>query len=156
VLRAIPPIESKDVIIGQYVGNGEKPGYLEDKTVPKDSRCATFAALVIHIRNERWDGVPFILKAGKGTPHSSLYVDLKANRAALNEQKTEVRIQFKDIPSGIFKDIPRNELVIRVQPNEAVYMKMNTKLPGLTMRTATTEVFPSHLVLLRRLSSNYR
>jgi len=59
---------------------------------------------------------------------------------ALNEQKTEIRIQFKDIPSGIFKDIPRNELVIRVQPNEAVWMKMNTKLPGLSMRTATTEV----------------
>lgn len=68
---------------------------------------------------------------------------VKANGAALNEQKTEVRVQFKDIPSGIFKDIPRNELVIRVQPNEAVYMKMNTKLPGLTMRTATTEVVPS-------------
>jgi glucose-6-phosphate 1-dehydrogenase len=61
-------------------------------------------------------------------------------RPALNEQKTEIRIQFKDIPSGIFKDISRNELVIRVQPNEAVYMKMNTKLPGLTMRTATTEL----------------
>jgi len=59
---------------------------------------------------------------------------------ALNEQKTEIRIQFNDVTSGIFKDIPRNELVIRVQPNEAVYMKMNTKLPGLTMRTATTEV----------------
>jgi Glucose-6-phosphate dehydrogenase, C-terminal domain len=59
---------------------------------------------------------------------------------ALNEQKTEIRIQFNDVTSGIFKNIPRNELVIRVQPNEAVYMKMNTKLPGLTMRTATTEV----------------
>jgi glucose-6-phosphate 1-dehydrogenase len=54
------------VIIGQYVGADGKPGYLEDDTVPKDSRCATFAALVLHIKNERWDGVPFILKAGKG------------------------------------------------------------------------------------------
>ena len=60
---------------------------------------------------------------------------------ALNEQKTEIRIQFNDVTTGIFKNIPRNELVIRVQPNEAVYMKMNTKLPGLTMRTASTEVF---------------
>jgi glucose-6-phosphate 1-dehydrogenase len=125
VLRAIPPIDPKDVIIGQYVGDNGKPGYLEDDKVPKDSRCPTFAALVLHIKNERWDGVPFILKAGK----------------ALNEQKTEIRVQFNDVTSGIFKDIPRNELVIRVQPNEAVYMKMNTKLPGLTMRTATTEVY---------------
>ena len=62
---------------------------------------------------------------------------------ALNEQKMEIRIQFNDVTSGIFKNIARNELVIRVQPNEAVYMKMNTKLPGLTMRTATTEVLKS-------------
>jgi glucose-6-phosphate 1-dehydrogenase len=65
----------------------------------------------------------------------------------------EIRIQFKDVTTGIFKDIPRNELVIRVQPNEAVYMKMNTKLPGLAMRTVTTEVNPSpcfsYLCLLR-------
>ena len=72
---------------------------------------------------------------------------------ALNEQKMEIRVQFRDVTSGIFKDIPRNELVIRVQPNEAVYMKMNTKLPGLTMRTASTEVsrnpLPKFLLLTR-------
>jgi hypothetical protein len=58
----------------------------------------------------------------------------------LNEQKTEIRIQFKDVTSGIFKDIPRNELVIRVQPNESVYIKMNSKLPGLSMQTVVTEL----------------
>lgn len=42
--------------------------------------------------------------------------------------------------SGIFKDIPRNELVIRVQPNESVYIKMNSKLPGLSMQTVVTEL----------------
>lgn len=68
MLRAIPPIDPKDVIIGQYVGDKGKPGYLEDDTVPKDSRCPTFAAIALHIKNERWDGVPFILKAGKGPP----------------------------------------------------------------------------------------
>ena len=67
MLRAIPPIDPKDVIVGQYVGDGDKkPGYLDDPTVPKGSRCPTFAALVLFIKNERWDGIPFILKAGKG------------------------------------------------------------------------------------------
>ncbi|KAG7131059.1 Glucose-6-phosphate 1-dehydrogenase like protein [Verticillium longisporum] len=105
VLRAIPAIEPKNVIIGQYGKSldGSKPSYKEDDTVPKDSRCPTFCALVAYIKNERWDGVPFIMKAGK----------------ALNEQKTEIRIQFKDVTSGIFKDIPRNELVMRIQPNES-------------------------------------
>lgn len=126
VLRAIPAIEPKNVIIGQYGKSldGSKPGYREDDTVPKESRCPTFCALVAYIKNERWDGVPFIIKAGK----------------ALNEQKTEIRIQFKDVTSGIFKDIPRNELVMRIQPNESVYIKMNSKLPGLSMQTVVTEL----------------
>ncbi|KAG5916217.1 hypothetical protein E4U61_003862 [Claviceps capensis] len=126
VLRAIPAIEPKNVIIGQYGKSidGSKPSYKEDDTVPKDSRCPTFCALVAYIKNERWDGVPFIMKAGK----------------ALNEQKTEIRIQFKDVTSGIFKDIPRNELVMRIQPNESVYIKMNSKLPGLSMQTVVTEL----------------
>ncbi|KAL1590537.1 Glucose-6-phosphate 1-dehydrogenase [Cladosporium halotolerans] len=126
VLRGMPSIEPKNVIIGQYEKSldGSKPGYKEDDTVPKESRCPTFASMVAFIKNERWDGVPFILKAGK----------------ALNEQKTEVRIQYKDVTSGIFKDIPRNELVLRVQPNESVYTKMNSKLPGLSMQTVVTEL----------------
>ncbi|RDA92301.1 hypothetical protein CP533_3256 [Ophiocordyceps camponoti-saundersi (nom. inval.)] len=126
VLRAIPAIEPKNVIIGQYGKSvdGTKPSYKEDSTVPRDSRCPTFCALVAYIKNERWDGVPFIMKAGK----------------ALNEQKTEIRVQFKDVSSGIFKDIPRNELVMRIQPNESVYIKMNSKLPGLTMQTVVTEL----------------
>jgi glucose-6-phosphate 1-dehydrogenase len=126
VLRGIPAIEPKNVIIGQYGKSldGSKPSYKEDDTVPKDSRCPTFCAMVAFIKNERWDGVPFILKAGK----------------ALNEQKTEIRIQFKDVTSGIFKDIPRNELVMRIQPNESVYIKMNSKLPGLSMQTVVTEL----------------
>lgn len=68
VLRGIPAIEPKNVIIGQYGKSldGSKPGYKEDDTVPKESRCPTFASMVVYIKNERWDGVPFILKAGKG------------------------------------------------------------------------------------------
>lgn len=51
-----------------------------------------------------------------------------------------MRIQFKDVTSGVFTNIPRNELVIRVQPNESVYIKMNSKLPGLSMQTVMTEL----------------
>ncbi|CAG8703681.1 11108_t:CDS:2, partial [Ambispora leptoticha] len=90
VLRCIQPVKSEDTILGQYVKSedGSKPGYLDDETVPKDSNCPTFAAATLWINNERWEGVPFILKCGK----------------ALNEAKTEVRIQFRDVPGSIFKD----------------------------------------------------
>ena len=52
----------------------------------------------------------------------------------------EVRIQFKDTTSGIFRDVGRNELVLRIQPSEAVYLKLNTKEPGLRMRAIPTEM----------------
>lgn len=124
VLRYIPPITKEDIIIGQYAAANGKPGYKDDDTVPKDSVSPTFAAIVMHINSPRWEGVPFIMKAGK----------------ALNEQKAEIRIQYKDVTQGIFKDIARNELVIRVQPGEAVYLKMNTKAPGLQMKSVPTEM----------------
>ena len=77
MLRGIPAIEPKDVIIGQYGKSldGTKPAYKEDDTVPKDSRCPTFCAMVAHIKNERWDGVPFILKAGKGKLSMWTYIN---------------------------------------------------------------------------------
>lgn len=52
----------------------------------------------------------------------------------------EVRVQFKDVTQGIFADISRNELVVRIQPSEAVYLKMNTKTPGYTFRAIPTEM----------------
>ncbi|ORX38424.1 glucose-6-phosphate dehydrogenase [Kockovaella imperatae] len=124
VLRCIPPIERKDLLLGQYAASGDKPGYHDDDTVPKDSVSPTFAAMVLWINNPRWEGVPFIMKAGK----------------ALNESKVEIRIQYKDVTQGIFTDISRNELVLRIQPSEAVYLKMNSKLPGFSTRAVPVEL----------------
>ncbi|RKO89471.1 hypothetical protein BDK51DRAFT_27089, partial [Blyttiomyces helicus] len=102
VLRCIPPLTLDNTLLGQYTKSpdGKEPGYLEDPTVPKDSVTPTFAAARFFINNERWDGVPFVLKCGK----------------ALNEQKTEIRIQFNDVAGNIYPNLNRNELVIRVQP----------------------------------------
>lgn len=80
VLKSIRPLNAADVVLGQYVANPNgsdedaRTGYLEDPTVPAGSRTPTFALGVLHVRNERWDGVPFILRCGK----------------ALNERKAEV------------------------------------------------------------------
>jgi glucose-6-phosphate 1-dehydrogenase len=71
VLRCIPPIKLEDVVIGQYIGDKDstdperQQGYLDDKGVPKDSKTPTYAQVVLSIDNERWAGVPFILRAGK-------------------------------------------------------------------------------------------
>ncbi|KAJ8257436.1 hypothetical protein GJAV_G00185580 [Gymnothorax javanicus] len=130
VLKCIAPVTLDDVVLGQYVGDpaGEgdaKLGYLDDPTVPKGSNTPTFATAVLYVHNERWDGVPFILRCGK----------------ALNERKAEVRLQFSDVPGDIFNgQCRRNELVVRVQPNEAVYAKMMSKKPGVYFSPEETEL----------------
>ena len=157
VLRAIGPIKKEDVLLGQYVGANGKPGYLDDDTVPPNSTCPTFAATTLWINNPRWEGVPFILKAGKGkgvfvvvmTELADLTTCLRFE--ALNDAKVEVRVQFKDVTSGIFKDICRNELVVRIQPSEAVYLKLNSKTPGLYMRALPIEM---DLTYKRRFGDN--
>uniref|UniRef100_A0A7N1A5E0 Glucose-6-phosphate 1-dehydrogenase n=1 Tax=Kalanchoe fedtschenkoi TaxID=63787 RepID=A0A7N1A5E0_KALFE len=120
VLQSVLPIRDEEVVLGQYIG------YRDDPTVPDNSNTPTFATMVLHIHNERWEGVPFILKAGK----------------ALNSRKAEIRIQFKDVPGDIFKchKQGRNEFVIRLQPSEAMYMKLTVKQPGLDMQTAQSEL----------------
>ena len=105
VLRAIAPVDPAHVVLGQYVANDKgDAGYLEDSTVPDSSNTPTFAQAVMYVRNPRWEGVPFIMKAGK----------------ALNERKAEIRIQFREAPAASFLfdgvEVPRNELVLRLQP----------------------------------------
>ncbi|XP_055342988.1 glucose-6-phosphate 1-dehydrogenase-like [Paramacrobiotus metropolitanus] len=131
VLRRIQPVKLEDAVLGQYVadpeGKGEaKTGYLDDETVPKGSVTPTYAAVLLKIDNERWEGVPFVLRAGK----------------ALNERKAEVRVQFKNPDGDIFEDgeVKRDELVMRIQPNEAIYLKMMTKTPNSNFGIEETEL----------------
>lgn len=87
----------------------------------------TFAACVLRIKNERWDGVPFILRSGK----------------ALNERKAEVRIQYRDVPGDIFGDSSvRNELVLRVQPGEAIYAKVIKQFLFISRSSNESQVVP--------------
>ncbi|GAB6029672.1 hypothetical protein CHUAL_005404 [Chamberlinius hualienensis] len=130
VLKCTKTLSLNDVVLGQYVGNPEgvgeaREGYLEDPTVPKGSVTPTYALAVCNVNNERWDGVPFLLRCGK----------------ALNERKAEVRIQYRDVPGDIFNgQCKRNELVIRVQPGEALYVKLMTKTPGMSFEMEETEL----------------
>jgi glucose-6-phosphate 1-dehydrogenase len=69
VLRSMRPLQLEDVVTGQYKshvkGDTRYPGYTDDNTVPKNSLTPTFAAAALFIDNARWDGVPFLMKAGK-------------------------------------------------------------------------------------------
>lgn len=129
VLRSIKPLGLQDVVVGQYKGcsegNASYPAYTDDPTVSKNSLTPTFAAATLFINNARWDGVPFMMIAGK----------------ALQSKRAEIRVQFRHVPGNLYNrnsgtdlDKATNELVIRVQPDEAIYLKINNKVPGLGKR----------------------
>lgn len=68
VLKAMMEIDPSEVILGQFTAGNGKPGYLEDDSIAEKDRekaqhCATFAQLVVRIDNDRWWGVPFIIRA---------------------------------------------------------------------------------------------
>ncbi len=129
VLRCVGPLKLEDLVIGQYgksVGQKHPSGaYVEDETVPHDSITPTFAAARLRISNPRWEGVPFLIQAGKG----------------LDARMTEIQIRFRDVPGNIFchpAGCPEaNQLVIRVQPDEAIYLSIVNKVPGIGMKLAT-------------------
>ena len=112
----------KNVIRGQYGTStirGEKvPGYREERGVPFDSRTETYVAMKFFIDNWRWGGVPFYIRTGKRLP----------------TKVTEVVIHFKQTPHYLFsrKGSPEacNQLVIRIQPDEGILMKIGMKVPG--------------------------
>ncbi|KAL8797941.1 MAG: hypothetical protein Q9182_007100 [Xanthomendoza sp. 2 TL-2023] len=143
VLRLVPPLDIAHTLVGQFAksSDGKNPGYKDEDDVLDDSRCATFCTSVAYVKNARWEGVPFILKSGKGTIqlHPTSY-GKSSQSIALSESKTEIRIQLKDTTDAMLRDTKHNQLIIRVQPDEAVRLKMNAKLPGLELQTVTTEL----------------
>jgi len=125
LLKQTRPISKDEIVVGQYVAGNGHEGYLEDPTVKnKESITPTFAVAIVHIDNPRWNGVPFIMKSGKG----------------LDNTRTEIRIQFKQPEEGLFPNLLPNEMVLRVSPEEAVYVKILIKKPGLTEEVVVTEL----------------
>lgn len=132
VLEAVPPVTKRELVLGQYAAgtvNGvSMPGYRDDPTVPDDSLTPTFAAARLHVENERWHGVPFMIRAGK----------------ALNRRTTEIRIAFRPVEGNMFctpAGCPApNELLIRVQPDEAIMFRIDSKVPGVDMKLETRDL----------------
>src|SRR5882757_44498 len=125
VLRALRPITSADVealtVTGQYTRgaiDGEPvPGYSEE--IGHESGTETFVALKAYVDNWRWKGVPFYLRTGKRMPL----------------RDTEIFIQFRDVPYSIFASrgatTKPNKLIIGLQPEESIELRLMSKTPGL-------------------------
>jgi len=135
VLKAIQPLSAEDVlhnvVRGQY-GEGPNPdktheeqhsqkqhAYRAEPKVDPNSQTETFVAMKLAIDNWRWAGVPFYLRTGKHLP----------------ERVSEIAIQFKQVPSLLFRETSMDELapnflVMRIQPNEGISLQFGAKVPG--------------------------
>lgn len=121
VLRALRPVSASDTVRGQYVEgavNGAVvPGYADE--LGRESETETFVAIKAHLDNWRWKGVPFYLRTGK----------------RLQKRTTEILVRFRDVPHSIFgvkgARTEPNSLLIGIQPEENITLKLMAKVPGL-------------------------
>lgn len=122
-----PEKVAKNVVRAQYTTgaiNGEEvPGYREEDRVNPESQTEAYVAIKTFVDTWRWSGVPFFIRVGKRLP----------------KKATEISIHFKQAPNVLFSqlnsDTPdENVLVIRIQPDEGISLRMNSKLPGSTLR----------------------
>jgi glucose-6-phosphate 1-dehydrogenase len=116
VIRALDPVAPAQLVRGQYLADGDKPGYRDHVENPA-STTESFVALKAHISNWRWAGTPFYLRTGK----------------RLRARTSEIAVVFKEAPHSIFgaeAGRHRNILTIRLQPNEGIDLDVTIKEPG--------------------------
>jgi glucose-6-phosphate 1-dehydrogenase len=136
ILRAIGTPAPRDVVRGQYgrgfVEGEEVPAYREEPGVAPDSQTETYVAAKLFIDNWRWANTPFYVRTGKRLPR----------------RETTIAIQFQRAPHPPFHDIAGeglrpNLLVVHIQPNEGVSLRIGAKVPGQGM-----QIRPVHMDFL--------
>ncbi len=104
-----------DIVLGQYVGDGVKKSYREEKGIKEGSSTETFVALKMQLDNIRWRGVDFFLRTGKH----------------LKRKVAEVTIFYKnDLHHIKYPNAPQNKLTIRIQPEEGTSIHFNLMAPA--------------------------
>jgi glucose-6-phosphate 1-dehydrogenase len=108
VLRSVRPLAGEDVVRGQFSGYRDEPG------VRPGSNVETYAALRLAIDSWRWDGVPFLVRAGKSLPVTA----------------TEVVVTLKRPPLRTLANGPENSVRFRLGPQVAIGIGVRVKRPG--------------------------
>jgi glucose-6-phosphate 1-dehydrogenase len=119
VLKAMPPLDTKHLVRGQY------RGYRKEKGVAPDSTVETFAALQLEIDSWRWQGVPFYIRAGKCLPVTC----------------TEVVVRLRQPPTMYHGfDLTPNYCRLRISPDFTMAIGANVIAPGQETVSAAIEM----------------
>lgn len=137
VFQSIRPLDKNNlndhVVRGQYtaskIGGEQVIGYRDEEDVKPGSRTETFVAMKLHIDNWRWSGIPFYIRTGKKLP----------------TRATEIIINFRPTPHHLFDTLANNlskpnQLIIRIQPDEGILLKMGLKEPGAGFNVKTVNM----------------
>ena len=122
VLKAIAPLEARNLVRGQF------RGYRQEHGVAADSQVETFAALRLEIDSWRWKGVPIYIRAGKCLPVTC----------------TEVIVRLRQPPTmyhGL--DLKPNYVRFRISPDIAIAFGANILAPGDETDSAAVEIVAS-------------
>ena len=115
VIGCFRPLRWDDVVVGQY------EGYRDTDGVPDDSRTETFVAARLWVDNDRWEGVPFLLRTGK--------------RMAASHQRVTIRFRK---PVDSLRELPGdgNTLTFELAGDGEIDLSLVTKKPGPTAELA--------------------
>jgi glucose-6-phosphate 1-dehydrogenase len=125
LLKAVRTLGTSDVVRGQF------RGYRQVSGVAADSKVETFAALRFYIDNERWQGVPFFVRAGK----------------CLAVTATEVLVRYKHSPRRVLdeRDSPLTDYYrFRLSPETVIALGTKVKKPGELMVGEPIELIAHH------------
>ncbi len=126
-IRRIPRNRVDEYAVrGQYgpgiIEGKPVPGYREEEGVKPGSPTPTYAAIRFMVDNWRWQGVPFYLRSGK----------------RLARRVSEIAIQFRRPPHLMFPhevgELEPNLIAMRVQPDEGISLRFETKVPGIDLQ----------------------
>ncbi|MGH8149617.1 MAG: glucose-6-phosphate dehydrogenase [Steroidobacteraceae bacterium] len=122
VVKAIPPIDARNIVRGQY------RGYRQERGVAADSSVETFAALRLDIDSWRWRGVPFYIRAGKCLPVTC----------------TEITVRLREPPT-MYKSytLRSNYVRMRISPDVVMACGLNVTSPTEESRSELTELMAS-------------
>lgn len=119
VLKAIPPLETRNLVRGQF------RDYVKEKGVAPNSQVETFAALKVELDSWRWRGVPFYIRAGKCLPVTSTEVVVRLHRPPTVFQNFELK-------SNYFR--------FRIGPDNTIAFGLNFAAPGEEVVGVSTEI----------------
>ncbi|MCU1431207.1 MAG: glucose-6-phosphate dehydrogenase [Actinotalea sp.] len=117
VIGAFRPLDPEnDVVLGQF------DGYQEIEGVREGSDTDTFIAARLWIDNDRWRGVPFLLRSGKRMAES-------AQRVSLVLRRDPVRLFGEEVPASVVS--------LSLKGDGAIEITTALKKPGPDLDLAT-------------------